>query len=377
MFKLSIIRLSNYFEERENLTFELEINFDSFIKYNCVDVSKIFNSNELIDAYYDSHVINEFVNYHLNDKYNSDIVFKAEIFKKYYKLLLLYFCILHFIKKFKLIFNLDGELKRNLKINYIFPKRINRKSAFYYSNLLSRLLKMELNSNYKYDFYVEEFESLFNANNYTYYLETNYNVNLQNILKKNSYSKIIKLFNVTDENLPTRNEYNRCVALLLCSNKSYVSISGSSMDYDGKLIKKWFVSNDYKKVYKLIKTDVINYDVECHLLDNCLCAVDLSNCLKYKSSVERFIQNNYACCERKILAYLDNNFDNFNACNLYVKFEPCERCSPFLNGIGNIICADKNEYQSLLKSGGDLRLSLRKGIVVNSRVSLFTIFNDK
>ncbi len=188
---------------------------------------------------------------------------------------------------------------------------------------------------------------------------------------QSSVDTLKKYINISDiEDLRDyKDDGSRCFSIMETyfkngSNQLVFTLSGvwDSQDVD---IEKFFSksggnSNLINACYQL-KTilnakwavttrNVQNYMVDIHGDMQCIGNLGNKMSLYPKGYIEekkelRKVVRDFTCCERKIVSYINNNFkSDIIKCNLYVKFQPCEKCLYALNEFKKRIQINKKDF---------------------------------
>ena len=73
--------------------------------------------------------------------------------------------------------------------------------------------------------------------------------------------------------------------------------------------------------------------------------------ISLKESLPSVNENDFSCCERKLLAYLENNVDAFRSLNFVIcKYKTCRKCSWLMKGQSNMYRCDSHLRQVVILS---------------------------
>ena len=105
---------------------------------------------------------------------------------------------------------------------------------------------------------------------------------------------------------------------------------------------EWAITNDLVK----------NYMLDCHLEMQCVGTLGDkrsgydSGFIDHDRELEQ-VRRDFACCERKMLAYMETRPKDYSLnkqCNLFVKYQPCEKCQYALSEFRNRMFKKKEDF---------------------------------
>ncbi|MBQ8143029.1 MAG: hypothetical protein IJ194_07755 [Bacilli bacterium] len=328
------ISIKSMIDRRREIYVETKINLDEYVDYR-VDVLKIFNDNYLFDCCYDSQLLSLMNKIDEIKTEEADMTARRIEYIEYFHRFYILLCAIRQLIK---THEYENSFSKSRFSFTQFPSFINTRNAIkYLKGILVRVFQEDGHlSESEYIQIAEDFQD---------------STFLEKLLQLNDdrqyFERFERMCRKLDDKLHKRT--NRCVAFAELDGTRYVAISGCKYDYEGKAFEPLFsLSPNYSRVYKAIK-DIFPYDVECHLTDDFVS--DLSGILSSRTSLKNLfdlILERYACCERKMVSYFNSNW-NHKDLKLLVKFAPCEKCVPFLDGVQNIICTDRELYTEFLK----------------------------